>query len=97
MASKLFNTYIIGTGILNTLLFNYNIYNIDIIRNNKKTKLLIMERLQYSFIAMTIGWLKLPSYFNYINIKILNANPQDYGFIEFPKKEIKYDDIFKHL
>ena len=97
MNSKLFNTYIIGSGIINALIFNYNINNMDIIRNDKKTKLLITERFQYSFIAMTMGWLKLPTYINYINIKILNANPQDYGYIEFPKKEIQDYDIFKHL
>lgn len=55
------------------------------------------ERLQYSCIAMTLGWLKLPTYINYINIKMLNANPQDYGYFEFAKKEIKYNDILKHL
>ena len=97
MNSKLFNTYIIGSGIINALIFNYNINNIDIIRNEKKTKLLMTERFQYSFIAMTMGWLKLPTYINYINIKMLNANPQDYGYFEFPKKEIQVYDIFKHL
>lgn len=94
---KFFNTYVIGSGVINTLLFNYNIHNVDIIRNDKKTKLLATERFQYSFIAMTVGWLRLPMFIDYINIKMLKGNLKDYGFIEFPKKEIKYDDIFKHL
>jgi hypothetical protein len=44
-----------------------------------------------------MGWLKLGTYIDYINIKMLKANPKDYGLIEFPKKEINVYDIFKHL
>lgn len=94
---KFFNTYIIGSGIINTLLFNYNINNVDIIRNDKKTKLLATERFQYSILALTVGWLKLPVFIDYINIKMLKENPKDYGFIEFPKKEIEYYSILKYI
>ena len=79
------------------MIFNYNINNVDIIRNDKRTKLLITERVIYSSIALSIGWLKLPKYISYIYIKMQNENPKDYGLIEFPKKEINDHDIFKHI
>lgn len=95
--SNLFNTYIIGSGVINTLLFNYNINNVDIIRNNKKTKLLITERITYSLVALSTGWLRLGRFIDYINIKVLKENLNDYDLVEFPKKEIKYNDILRHI
>jgi hypothetical protein len=92
-----FGKYLIISGMINTLLFNYNIHNVDIIRNKKRTKLLAMERLKYSLLAFTIGWLKLPVYIDYINVRMLKENPEDYDLIEFPKKEIEYYKIFKHI
>ena len=56
-----------------------------------------MERLKYSLLAFTIGWLKLPVYIDYINVRMLKENPEDYDLIEFPKKEIEYYKIFKHI
>lgn len=94
---NLFTKYLIGSGLLNTLLFNYNIHNVDIIRNDKRTRLLARERFTYSLLAFTIGWLKLPVYIDYINVRMLKENPIDYDLIEFPKKEIEYDNIFRHL
>jgi hypothetical protein len=94
---SVFNKILIGSGVINTLLFNYNIHNVDIIRNDKKTKLLATERLKYSLLAFTIGWLKIPIFIDYINVKMLKENPKDYDLIEFPKKEIKYYEIFKYI
>ncbi len=105
MSSKksisLFNKIFIGSGVvsgvINTIIFNYNINNVDIIRNEKKTKLLITERFIYSFLAFNVGWIKIPTYINYINVKMLKENPEDYDLIEFPKKEIDYLHILKHI
>jgi len=48
------NKLIVGSGFINAILFNYNINNVDIIRNNVITKLLISERLMFSFYAVLI-------------------------------------------
>lgn len=92
-----FNKYLIGSGILNTALFNYNMINVDVIRNNKKTKLLPSERFMYSCFAFTYGFIKLPFYIDYAYARLLRENPENYGFISFPKKEIDYLNIMKHI
>ena len=91
------NLYLIGTGLLNTALFNYNMIGVHVIRDNKKTRLLPSERLFYSFFAFSYGFLKLPIYIDYTYLKLLNENPENYKFIQFPKKEIDSSSIFKHL
>lgn len=93
-----FHRYIIGSGILNAVLFNYNMINVDVIRNNKKTKLLPSERLIYSLFAFTYGFIKLPIYIDYAYVGLLlKENPENYGFTPFSKKEIDYLNIFKHI
>jgi len=97
MNISLFSKYLIGSGIINIIIFNYNIHNVDIIRNNKKTKLLPSERLVYSLCAFTVGLIKIPIYIDCIYIKLIKGNPEDYNLIKFPNKEIDYEDIFKNL
>ena len=92
-----FHRYIIGSGILNTVLFNYNMINVDVIRNNKKTKLLPSERFIYSGCAFTYGFIKLPIYIDYAYTRLLKENPENYGFTPFPEKEIDYLNIFKYI
>lgn len=92
-----FHRYIIGAGILNASLFNYNMINVDVIRNNEKTKLLPSERFIYSFFAFSYGFIKLPIYIDYVYVGLLRENPETYGFTPFPKKEIDYLNIFKHI
>ena len=91
------HTYIIGSGFLNAVLFNYNMIGVNVMRDNKKTKLLPSERLLYSCCAFSYGFIKLPIYIDYAYIRLLNGNPENYGFISFPKKEIEYLNIFKHI
>jgi len=94
---KIIDKLLIGSGVINAIIFNYNINNIDVIRDNKKTKLLISERLMYTISAFFIGPFKFPLYIDYIYIKLLNQNPENYGIKLFPKKEINDFDIFRHL
>jgi len=91
------NKLIVGSGFINAILFNYNINNVDIIRNNVITKLLISERLMFSFYAVLIGPFKLPLYIDYMYIKLLKENPENYGYRMFPEKKINYFDIIKNL
>jgi len=92
-----FQKYLIGSGILNTALFNYNMINVDVIRNNKKTKLLPSERFMYSGLAFTYGFIKLPIYIDYAYVRLLRENPENYDYISFPKTEIDYLNIMKHI
>lgn len=92
-----FHRYIIGTGILNATLFNYNMINVDVIRNNKKTRLLPTERFIYSCLAFTYGFIKLPIYIDYAYVTLLRENPETYHFTPFPKKEIDHLSIMKHV
>jgi len=97
-AVKFIKGLLIGSGFVNSMLFNYNIYNVDIIREkNIKTKLLITERLWYSAVAWAIGPLKIPIYLDYIHIKLLNENPENFGYKLFPKNKINDYDIIKNL
>ena len=89
--------YIICSGLLNVTLFNYNMINVNVIRDNKKTRLLPSERLIYSLFAFSYGFLKLPIYIDYAYLILLKENPENYDFIPFPKKEIDYLKICKHL
>lgn len=95
--SKYINTYLIGSGMINMTLFNYKMSNVDIIRNKKKTKLLICERIFYSFYAFSIGFIKLPSFINYIHIKLINDNPENYGYKIINNKEIEESSIFLYI
>lgn len=90
---KALNYCATGCGIINAAMFNYNMNGMDIIRNNKKTKLLWSERLTYSFLAFCVGIFKIPIYIDYIHIKLLNDIPENYGYISFPKKEIDANKI----
>lgn len=93
-----FHRYIIGSGLVNAALFNYNMIGVDVIRDNKKTKLLPSERLLYSCCAFSYGFIKLPIYIDYAYIGLLlKENPENYGFTPFPKKEIDHFNIFKHV
>ena len=91
--SKYINAYLIGSGIINMTLFNYKMSNVNIIRNKKKTKLLICERIGYSIWAFSIGFIKLPSFINYIHIKLINDNPENYGYKVISNKEIEENSI----
>lgn len=95
--SKYINAYLIGSGMINMTLFNYKISNVDIIRNKKKTKLLIGERIGYSIWAFSIGFIKLPSFINYIHIKLINDNPENYGYKVITNKEIEETSIFLYV
>ena len=92
-----FHRYIIGSGLVNASLFNYNMIGVDVIRDNKKTTLLPSERLLYSCCAFSYGFIKLPIYIDYGYIRLVKGNPENYGFISFPKKEIDCLSIFKHI
>jgi len=94
---KIMDKLLISTGFINAIIFNYNIHNIDVIRDNIKTKILVSERLMYSISAFFIGPFKIPLYIDYIYIKLLNQNPENYGIKFFPKKEINDFDIFRNL
>jgi len=95
---KIIKGLLIGSGFVNSILFNYNINNVDIIRKeNIKTKLLISERLWYSAWAWWIGPFKIPIYLDYIHIKLLNENPENFGYKLFPKNKIHDYEIFKNL
>lgn len=91
--SKYINAYLIGSGMINMTLFNYKMSNINIIRNKKKTKLLIGERIGYSIYAFLIGFIKLPSFINYMHIKLINDNPENYGYKVISNKEIEENSI----
>jgi len=95
--NKIFKGIYISSGIINTAIFNYNMYNVDVIRNNKRTKFLIFERLTYSFYAFCFGIFNIPVYINYAHIRLLNENPENYGLKCFPKKEIDENKIREHI
>jgi hypothetical protein len=84
--------YLIGTGLLNIIDFNYNTYNKKFIRNDKNTRLLLSDRLIYSIFAFGLGSLTIPfkilNYIDYSYIKYNNENPHDYGYDEI--KDIPY-------
>jgi len=84
--------YIIGTGLLNIIDFNYNTYNKKFTRIDKKTNLLLSDRLIYSIFAYSLGSLSIPlkilNNIDYYYVKYNNENPDDYGFNE--KKDCPY-------
>jgi hypothetical protein len=86
--------YLIGTGLLNIIDFNYNTYNKKFTRFDKENRLLLSDRFVYSIFAFGLGSLTIPlkilNYIDYSHIKYNNENPEDYGFNEIKDKPYYY-------
>jgi len=93
----------VGCGLMEAAVFNYNTYNIKIIRDdsNKETKLLFPERLAFSTLAFTLGAVKSPiilfNLFNYCNILMIGEKPENYYTINKPEKKIEYYQLYKYI
>lgn len=76
--------YLIRTGLLNIIDFNYK----------KENRLLLSDRFVYSIFAFGLGSLTIPlkilNYIDYSHIKYNNENPDDYGFNEIKDKPYFY-------
>lgn len=85
--------YLIGSGLLNIIDFNYNTYNKKFTRIDKKNvNLLLTDRFIYSIFAFSLGSISIPikilNHIDYYYIKYNDENPDDYGFNE--KKDCPY-------
>ena len=95
--NKYIQVITIGSGVINTLLFNYNMNNTKIIREKKETNILISERFFMSLGSFCIGFIKIPKFIDFIHIKLMKENPKDYGCQLFTPNKIDYYDMFKYI